>query len=243
MNESPQIMPINIIGGDSSTGKSTLTRVFSLKPCDVIDIEGRWKNYDKKILEDITIRNLLLECLDKKTWKRDPVKVKDYIENFYKEYKTKPKSIVIDGISDLRELAIELWISYQPTVRKRPSKYEWGEVDQIVQDMILPLIWFCRFNEITLFMTSFMKPIYEKGEPTGLFTVDCLEIIKANADAIWVTLKDNGKFTLITVKHQLKEGDPIDWTIPNLKETNDDSGDTSETNEKIPIKKIKIGGK
>ncbi len=235
MNKKPVIMPVNIIAGGAGAGKSTFARVFSTNPL-VIDMESRWSNYPPEMLEGIEIVDVLKECINTETYKLDSLKTMKLLRELRtKILKKKPGAIIFDGISSIKEMAVDEWVSKHPG-RQRPSKYEWGDVYQIVLDVILPLMMYCRFNKIPLFLTSLMKDEYDKktDEATGEKIIDCLEHIKVNSDAIWVTEYDGDDYILSTVKHQLDQCEPFEWTI--RKEEEDDS-ETEKSSVKIVTKK------
>jgi len=89
-----------------------------------------------------------------------------------------PRTIVLDGISELRDFSIYEWIQNynQKFGKKRESIGEknlgaWGEVNIAVKRILEPLINKALLNHVNLFLTAGMKEKYLEGKIVG-FTPD-----------------------------------------------------------------------
>ena len=103
-----------------------------------------------------TLRNLI-------TWKTAIVRG-DYL----------PKTIVVDGISDIRDYAIEAWIikhNEETGDHLTGIKYKdwgaYGEVNSTVREILEPLINLALEEDLNLFLTSQMKEDYVNDAKVG----------------------------------------------------------------------------
>jgi hypothetical protein len=107
----------------------------------------------------------------------DPIKTLQFVRKWRdKIYTLKPlpKTIVIDGISELRDYAIDEWIINDNLKRgkNRQSIGEknlsaWGEVNAEVKKILEPLINKALLNHVNLFMTAGVKEKYLDGDIVG----------------------------------------------------------------------------
>jgi hypothetical protein len=80
-------------------------------------------------------------------------------------------TIVIDGVSELRAYAIDEWVQHkikQGKKRVQPDNPgDWGEVNDIVRQLLFPLINFCRLTGTNLVLTCGIKDQYENDIVIG----------------------------------------------------------------------------
>ena len=107
----------------------------------------------------------------------DPVKTLEFVRKWRDEIyalKRLPRTIVIDGISELRDYAIEEWIIRynRKNGKNRQSIGEkdlgaWGEINGAVKKILEPLINKALRNHVNLIMTAGMKERYVNGHTAG----------------------------------------------------------------------------
>lgn len=137
-----------------------------------------------------------------------------------------PKTIVIDGISDLRDYAISAWIIKDNEERKAQGKVPrksigeknigaWGEVNQTVRDLLEPLINLALIEDLNLLMTAQFKEEWLSGDKVGYipdlkswmsYPVPCLCSISREKDA----------YSLFCYK----EPDNPSWSVDELEKDN-----------------------
>ena len=115
--------------------------------------------------------------------------------------------IVIDGVTDLRTYAIDEWIIKDNKKRGEDGREPrtkigkgnisaWEEINTRVKLLIQPIMNFSFFNNIHLFMTAQMKPLYVNDIRTGdeiaikewlEYDVECLLILHKdkNTEHYW----------------------------------------------------------
>ena len=114
-----------------------------------------------------------------------------------------PKTIVVDGISDIRDYAVEAWIikHNEETTKEHLTsiKYKdwnaWGEVNSIVREILEPLINLALEEDINLLMTAQMKEDYIDDTKVGYkpdlkawmsYPVECLfTLYKAEKSSVY----------------------------------------------------------
>ena len=111
----------------------------------------------------------------------DPFKtlaaVRKWIDKIY-VMRPRPQTIVLDGISDLREYAQYGWILEDNADRiakgREPRKTigeknigAWGQINTAVKEIITPLINLALKNHLNLLMTSQVKDFYRNGDIVG----------------------------------------------------------------------------
>ena len=179
-------MVVTIISGGEGTGKTTQLLRLVKEFGDVV-----WGILELKDVEEIlklksstfqpTRLYQVYEDGTKLQGNVDPIKTLEFVRNWRDMvYKTKPfpQTIVIDGISDLRDYVIKEWIINKNTNEGKNYKSMgknnlsgWAEVNNEVQAILEPLINKALLNHINLFMTAGVKEKFLNGEIVG-FTPD-----------------------------------------------------------------------
>jgi hypothetical protein len=126
---------------------------------------------------------------------------RDKIYTEKSSYKT--ATIIIDGISDLRSFAEDAWIDRNNKAlqargenpRKSVGKNNisgWAEINNIVKDILMPLINLALKDNLNLLMSAQMKDVYRNGEVVGTapdykpwlaYPVPCLFQLEYGANA------------------------------------------------------------
>jgi hypothetical protein len=180
-------MTVAIISGREGSGKTTqvlgVAKATSPSMWAILELKDR-----KKILE-VAETGAFYAYLLYKTYPRthekamsvDPVETLQSVlewKNRIMSLKELPKTIVIDGISDLRDYAISAWIIRDNEERKMQGKSPrksigeknigaWGEVNQTVRDILEPLINLALIEDINLLMTAQFKEEWVGGDKVG----------------------------------------------------------------------------
>lgn len=195
-------MYIAIVGGSPGTGK-TLQSLSFPPPILSLDLENR--------------QHLVVERHFKE---RDDINVVNCLETFPKGHKqqfyvdalttlgrvrseirgiitkeVKPTTLVIDGISQLREYAVDEWLQDQKKAgknRKSPENAgDWGKINDIVRGIVFPIVNYCRVKDINLVLTCGTKDKYRDREVVGSelqvkdwvsYNVDYIYWLKANTN-------------------------------------------------------------
>jgi len=95
------------------------------------------------------------QVIDETTGKRDDVATALYIKKnmpFYIQAikSGKYKTVVIDSCSPLRIYALKVWL--KKNKRIRPNKFEYQEIEAIIQDIILPFVNYCKIYNVNLIL-------------------------------------------------------------------------------------------
>lgn len=71
----------------------------------------------------------------------------------------KYKVLIIDSVLPIWEYSIKEWL-HRNKGRKRPSKFEWAEIEAIRQDILFPFINFCKIFGVHLIITASISGHY-----------------------------------------------------------------------------------
>ncbi|MDP2364363.1 MAG: AAA family ATPase [Ignavibacteria bacterium] len=179
---------IIILSGEPGSGK-TFQAMGWEEPILYLDMENRTQKtldnyYSDKV---ITIKKCMAYT---KEYKEDHVVT---LQNFEREIKglEEARTVVIDGISDIRDYAATKWTIREK--RKRPmNPGDWEQINDIVRDLLFPLINQCRIKEINLVMTAQFKDDYaldSEGKSSKIGRIPALkDWISYNVDSL-ITLE------------------------------------------------------
>lgn len=180
---------IVILSGKPGTGKTLQCGGWE-EPILYLDTENRAKPTIDKYHSDKVI--VYKPCMAYKTdYKEDHIATLNNFENEIKNIEC--STVVVDGISDLRDYAVTKWCKVEK--RKRPvNPGDWEQVNDVVRDLLFPLINKCRAEGVQLVMTAQFKDEYgldAEGKSVKVGEVPALkEWQKYNVD------------TLITLEYQ-----------------------------------------
>lgn len=135
-----------------------------------------------------------------------------------------PQTIVVDGISDLRDYAIIAWLIEDNIERKAkgdsPRKNigkknlgVWGEINQNVRDLLEPLINLSFEEDINLLMTAQMKDDYVDGEKMG-YIPDLKEWMSYPVQCLFTLYKEE-KSNIYSMSCE-KEPENPSWQVDEL---------------------------
>jgi len=183
-------MTVIIVSGEPGTGKTYQVLGWE-EPILFFDMENRGQKTFDKYYNDKII--LIKKCMAfTKDYKEDHITT---LLNFERECKNikDVATVVIDGISELRDYAVTKWA--QINKRKRPvNPGDWEQINDMVRDQLFPLINQCRIEKINLIMTAQFKDDYaldSEGKSSKVGRVPALkEWMSYNVDAL-VTLENN----------------------------------------------------
>ncbi len=147
---------IVIFSSEPGMGKTFDIGKFE-EPIIWFDFENRVKRTVDKYYSDriISIRQCLQYTTDSK---ESHIATLEIFERELKNLKD-ARTIAIDGISDLREMAHTKWCVKNKR-KHAVNPGDWEEVNDIVRELIFPLINYCRVNDIHLVMTAQFKDDY-----------------------------------------------------------------------------------
>lgn len=155
------------------------------EPILYFDMENRAKKTISTYYPDAIISHRQCMAYTDK-FKEDHIKT---LENFDRELKglEEASTIVVDGISDLRDYAASKWA--KDNKRKRPmNPGDWEQINDIVRDLLFPLINYCRVKDINLVMTAQFKDDYAldaEGKSTKIGRIPALkEWLSYNVDTL-----------------------------------------------------------
>ncbi len=165
-----------VIAGEAGTGKSMACFGFE-EPIEMWDMESKNKDLQDTYFSDkIIIRKDLLAFDDsfREDYYQTYLNLKTEIDKIIAHGKLvrsgKSKSLdietlVIDGISFIRNKCMfEKWLHDHPK-RKQPNEYEWGDINTDVRDLLFPLINMSVMGLIpNLIFTAEFKDTYEVVE-------------------------------------------------------------------------------
>lgn len=154
-------MAIGILYGEPGTGKS-IKALEAEEEILVFDMENRLKQKISKVYPDKLITLLELKKYDKDynedkigsfdVFVKETVKLRNIKDNF-------PKTVIVDGIGDLRDYAHEKWCKVENR-KKAINPGDWSGVNDLVRDALFPLINWARVNDTHLILTAQMKDQY-----------------------------------------------------------------------------------
>jgi len=136
--------------------------------------------------------------------------------------KTCPKTVVMDGVSDLRDMATIAWAKeYNEANDTKFSmpKYkdfgEWGKINQKVRDILEPLINFALTEDSDLWMTAQMKDEYVNDVKVGT-KPDLKEWMSYPVQCLFLLERAKKEYHLTCTK----EPENAAWDNPNLEKNN-----------------------
>ena len=172
-------MVIGILYGEAGSGKSENALHFE-EPIIVYDMEDRLKKKIDKHFPEKLIDRINLAYY-KPDFTEDKVKSFDEFTNEVKKLlSTKeedlPKTVIVDGIGDLRNYAEQKWLTYAKTKDGKPRKSaqnpgDYEEINTLVRNALFPMVNWVRYwdsreeehrHEIHLIWTSQMRDNYQK---------------------------------------------------------------------------------
>jgi hypothetical protein len=227
-------MTVAIISGREGTGKTTqVLGVAKASPSTVWAVlELKDKNKLKQCISndfDVQILYSIYPRGHEKAMSVDPIVTLQNVlgwKNAIMHLDKLPKTIVIDGISDLRDYAISAWIIKDNEERKTQGKTPrksigeknigaWGEVNQTVRDLLEPLINLALIEDINLLMTAQCKEEWLDGDKVGYipdlkpwmsYPVPCLCSLSSEKDTYLLSC--------------YKEPDNPSWIVDELEKDN-----------------------
>lgn len=159
-------MIIGILSGEAGVGKSLQAMQFE-EDLLILDLENRLEEKRKRFFPDrlIEIRELM---------KYDNEYNEDQVASFnafVSEIKTilksePPKTLVIDGIGELREYAHSKWAK-DKNRRRAVTPGDWEEINDMVRESLFPLINWGRLKDVNVIFTSTNKDDYTITERDG----------------------------------------------------------------------------
>ena len=179
-------MTVAIVSGQEGTGKTT--QVVGVAKASSPTLWAVLELKDKKKIERYASNDFNVQILYKtyprnheKAMSVDPIATLQNVlewKNSIMNLTDLPRTIVIDGISDLRDYAISAWVIKDNIERKAQGKPPrkrigernigaWGEVNQTVRDLLEPLINLALINDISLLMTAQFKEEWLGGDKVG----------------------------------------------------------------------------
>lgn len=152
---------IVILSSEPGKGKTFQSMGWE-EPILYLDMENRTQKTFDSFYKDRVIS--LKKCMAfTKDYQEDHVKTLENFQVAIKSITPADRTIVIDGISELRDYAVTKWA--KDNNRKRPvNPGDWEEINDIVRGMLFPLVNRCRAEGINLVMTSQFKDDYETVE-------------------------------------------------------------------------------
>lgn len=155
-------MVIAILYSEAGCGK-TYQSLTAEEPILEYDMENRVKKKIEKYYPDKLITLLELK-------KYDAGFNEDKIESFNAFKKETinliklpegeiPRTVIIDGIGDLRDYAHAVWGKIEKR-KKAMNPGDWSQVNDLVRDALFPLINWSRVHDTNLIMTAQMKDNY-----------------------------------------------------------------------------------
>jgi hypothetical protein len=214
-------MTVYLIGGVAGVGKTS--QIYNVAN---IFRPTRWAAFelkDKKLLERL-VKNednqpkFEWELLNKTypaghvnffgkvdEYQTDPVNTLNEFERWVHEtIAKKPKTVVVDGISELRNFAKDEWI-YEDNEIKIANKLKprrsigeqnlaaWGEINDRVKDLIVPLMQYGYENNSDIFFTTQMKEHYIDGKLIGE-VLDIKKWVEHEAEVVMVFNKESNQY-------------------------------------------------
>jgi len=145
---------IIVLSGEPGTGKSYQSMFFE-EPIVILDMENRVKPIRDKYFKERMIDILPLKKYDSK-----------YNEDYHESYLALkeavqqvvqgelPATIVVDGISDIRNnYAMAEWL-HRHTNRKKATEFDYAEINKITKNILMPLVNLSRDKGCNLVLTA-----------------------------------------------------------------------------------------
>lgn len=224
-------MVVAIVSGSEGTGKTTqllgIAEAFPSTMWGIMELKDEEKimalktnKFTPEVLYRIYPDDHELEGNE------DPKKtlnaVEEWRDSIFKS-ELRPRTVIFDGISDLREYAIDAWIIANNAERAAKGRAPlkgigeknlsgWSEVNNTVKLILKPLINLALKNHINFIMTAQMKDMYRDGVIVGIepaikpymsYPVPCLFTLSYSA--LGYTLECT------------KESENPRWNIENLR--------------------------
>ena len=227
-------MTVAIISGREGVGKTTqILGVANASPSvmwAILELK------DKKKIEQCASNNFDVQILystyphsHKDGLSVDPVVTLGNVlgwKNTIMAMKELPKTLVIDGISDLRDYAISAWIIKDNEDRKAQGKPQrksigeknigaWGEINQTVRALLEPLINLALIEELNLLMTAQMKEDYVNDVKIG-YKPDIKEWMSYPVPCLCSLIREKDMYSLSCYKEPANPS----WTVDELEKDN-----------------------
>jgi hypothetical protein len=184
-----RIVPVQIFVGDWGSGKTFLAMHHPLAAEGIyIDMEGRRYETMLKYHPNIKLGKVVNMLQVKKDFADDALKTFDELNKLLSIIVTeqKYKLVVVDGISDIRPFAVDKWCAEKKPKRIRPANAgDWGEVNDMVRDVIFRIFNYARAAGKTLICTALLADEYdEKGNRMATKKPDVKDFVMARADEV-----------------------------------------------------------
>ena len=253
-------MTVAIISGQEGTGKTA--QVVGVAKASSPTLWAILELKDKKKLERCASHDFIVQILYKtyprgheKAMSVDPIATLQNVlewKNGIMNRTDLPKTIVIDGISDLRDYAISAWVikdNIERRVQGKPPRKNigeknigaWGEVNQTVRDLLEPLINLALTEDINLLMTAQFKEEWLGGDKVG-YIPDLKPWMSYPVPCLFSLYSTEKGYSLTCTK----EPDNPRWLVENLEKdtgflkaliTHNLIDTTEETKKAIAVKK------
>jgi len=218
-------MTVGIFSGREGVGKTTQLLALAKAYPPVMWIALELKDMTKVKRE---ISNTFKLCTGYKTYPKDSenamkvdprttlstvMKCKDMILN------ERPNTVVVDGISDLRDYATSVWcLKHNEETGEHIStpKYKdwgaWGEINTLVRDILEPLINFALTEDVNLWLTAQMKDDYLNDVKVG-YIPDLKAWMSYPVQCLFTLLKDKERIYSLECE---KEPSNPSWIVENI---------------------------
>lgn len=227
-------MTVAIISGREGSGKTT--QLLGVAKTTLPTLWAVLELKDKKKIERCVSDNFNVQILYKtyprgheKAMSVNPVVTLQNVlgwKNSIMHLTELPKTIVIDGISDLRDYAISAWIIKDNEERKAQGKPQrksigeknigaWGEVNQTVRDLLEPLINLALTEDINLLMTAQFKEEWLDGNKVG-YIPDLKPWMSYPVPCLCSISREKDTYSLFCYK----EPDNPSWTVDEIEKDN-----------------------
>lgn len=204
-------MTVCILAGRGGVGKTSQTKAIA-----TMSNKFKWaimELKDQHLQKKYTTMDIIVAIDDQ--YRIDPVKT---LNNFSAWKNTIIRSnsldcVVVDGISDLRNYAMDEWLINENEQRMADGKRQrktiggdnlsaWSAINDRVRSLLEPLINYGINTGTNVIFTAEMKPIYRKNEVIGI-EPNIKEWIEYPCEAIMVLNKDGDKFWVDSIKTPL----------------------------------------
>jgi hypothetical protein len=162
-------MVIGILFSEPGAGKTKGALTFE-EPITAFDMENRMQKKIDAMFPEKLINVLQLKKYDK-DYNEDKISsfiafVQEVDKLIHLKPDDFPRTVIIDGIGDLRDYAHEKWCKDKGR-KQAVNPGDWEQINDMVRDSLFPLINWARVNNITLIMTSQMKDSYTVVDRDG----------------------------------------------------------------------------
>lgn len=197
---------ICLVAGLPGSGKS-FSSMTCPPPIFYVDLEKRAEQTKKLYFNDKEI--IIKDCLAfDENYQRDAVKTLVNIESAIKELiqlarQDKVRSVVVDGISNIRTIVREEWVVKHPN-RIRPSNPgDWSDINRRTESLIFPFINVSRVHKLNCFLTAWLtseKVRTSDGTIEEIEKIDVVDWLYFYIDFIFVMKIYEGDFYSVLVK-------------------------------------------